>query len=246
MSTCEQAAALIARGLAEVHHLSGQGPDEFLALHDLAAGVERLAKAVLWSENWIRTGTPLTTRELKREFGHDIRTAIRTITERCFPEDYLRRPAALADREWLRADERLALVLDLLADFGSGGRYFDLDVAAGSVEYGTDPSPSDRLDQLADAIASADPKVREAQFSATPEGYRTFHRMVQREIKADVERLTRALARLFTIGPLSAIPHHPSAALSKFLFLADDALGTREYRRDGPPSSERPGRSLTK
>jgi hypothetical protein len=240
MSTCEQAAALIARGLAEVHHLSGQGPDEFLALHDLSAGVERLAKAVLWSEHWVRTLAPLTTRALKQEFGHDIRSAIATITQRCFPADYLARPAAVADLDWLRSDARLALILDLLADFGSGGRYFDLDVAGGSAEYGTDSSPSDRLDELANVIAEADPQVRTAQFDASPEGYRLFHSAVQREIKADIERLARALARLFTIGPLSAIPYHPSAVLSKFLTITDEALGHREYRQAGPPTERRP------
>lgn len=235
MSTCEQASALIARGLAEVHHLAGQGPDEFLVLHDLAAGVERLVKAVLWSEHWIRTGAPLSSRELKREFGHDIRTAVRSITERCFPSDYLERSAAKVDVEWLKNDARLALILDILADFGSGGRYFDLDVAGGSAEYGTDSSPSDRLDQLVNLISNTELGVRDALFSGTAEGIRTFHRSVQREMKSDLERLTRALARLFTIGPLREIAHYPSVSLTRFLFLSDDVLGTRDYRREGAP-----------
>jgi hypothetical protein len=236
LSTFQQASALIRRGLAEAHHLSGEGADEFLPLQDLASGIERLCKGVLWSQHWVATGQPVATRDLKKRFGHNIVEAVDKIADATFPPDYTARPAIAEDQRFVRTDPVLRELLGVLADFGSGGRYFDLDVAGGTAEYGRDVSPTDRLDALAELVCSLHPELDRARFQPSPEGFRAFHAGFQRVIRITVEKFTRAMARLFTLGPLKGLGAFVTPALTPFLVLMDSDLGSRSY---SPAAGER-------
>jgi hypothetical protein len=176
-----------------VEHLTlGAPPEQFLALHDLAAGIERLCKGVIWIGEYTTTGAQLTTQDFRELFRHNISQAMTRIPARCFPPDYRATPIGRDDYNFLTTDPLLFDLLDLLSNFGSGGRYFDLDVVGGSASYGSGLSPSDRLDDIANDLMNGDPALRAAVEAGSPEGERQFQAALIRSIRETLVRLVKS------------------------------------------------------
>lgn len=221
----ETAIGLLKHGLAALESLGAANDFYHLPLLHLANGSERLCKCVLILDCELRTGALPTQRQLKA-FGHDVEELASTVVDACYPASYLVRPAAVSDKTFLERDPTIHAVLACLADFGKGGRYYDLDTICGS-QSGAEP-PEYAWQRLESRIARNDPALQADPSQPGAAGDPDAD--VSKHMKVAIERFARALCRLFTIGPLRSEGRRFSGILSCFLSLMDDDLGATDYR----------------
>ena len=149
------------------------------------------------------------------------------ITRHCFSDTYLARiPAAKTDITFLRTDPKLSAIVRILSDFGQSARYYNLNVVLAERDPG--PSPDDEWQELEMEILQEDPSWKRR--IGDPQESDSIHRQINTALTIQCEKLSRALARLFTIGGLGSQANQISGHTHHFLFLMDDQLGTTDYQ----------------
>ncbi|UCF85167.1 MAG: hypothetical protein JSV50_05905, partial [Desulfobacteraceae bacterium] len=98
------------------------------------------------------------------------------------------------DIKFLRIDEKLTRIVQILSDFGQSARYYNLNVILGDVDPG--PSPDDEWQRLEMEVLQDDPSWTER--IADPKQSDTIHNQINRELTVHCEQLARSLCRLFT------------------------------------------------
>lgn len=214
------AADLLCLGLGALQATGPSNDSYHLHLTLLSSGLERLAKLLLILESLFRNApTPKT-----RDYSHNLTKLISSVTERCFDASYLQRPAALADKAFLSDDPLFRELLALLNDFGTGGRYHHLDIAAERPPP-AGPSPEDRWRVIRDSTVPTPP------VDFTPEQFDALYVAMNSVVTACIEMAVRALGRLLTMGSLSEVGKPFSAPFRHFITLRDSELGTFDYRQ---------------
>jgi hypothetical protein len=132
-----------------------------------------------------------------------------------------------AEYDFITTDAVLADCVRILSLFGKFGRYYNLDVVAGSQHGPIDPKSE--WETLESGIENITPYLIDMEKMHTD-----YYPRVHSQIIAKLERLVRAIALQFTIGD------HPdtkgrlsqtSCVYTDFRNLRDEKLGTRDYRR---------------
>jgi hypothetical protein len=218
------AVRLLEYGLAALQEIDAANDFYQRPLLLLASGSERLCKCALLLSFERTAGAFPTQGELKK-WGHDVRSLTEAVRQECFTTDYLRIPAAAEDEAFLRSDAVLQGILACLSDFGSGGRYYELDVISGASPGG--PSPDVAWMNLEMTIVKADSSL--AAMLHEPSALGRIYDEIRPRLQMALERYLRALCRLFTLGPISKEGRRFSGAVGAFLFLRDDQLGVRRY-----------------
>lgn len=222
----DTAIKLIKAGLAAVQRLSGANDFFHLPILLLSNGLERLMKAVLCLHHLQTEGSfPARGAFRHGSKGHDLAPLLKQILTKCFHDEYLQIPAADADRDYLANDPLLQNTLQILSDFGVGGRYCELNVVLG------DPGGRTCPDAAWAEMESELLKREDDWVSAVTDPGRVgeTHRRANERLVACVEKCVRALARLFTLGPLGQEGKRHTGIIGEFLCVRDDQLGTRRY-----------------
>jgi len=120
--------SLLKHGLASLQAIDMANDFYQLPLLLIANGLERLCKCALVLKYHSDMGHFPSKEELKKKWGHDVKRLVNDITSTCHPPEYLKRPIARADRDFLTSEPLLDKFLDCLSSFGKGGRYYDLDL----------------------------------------------------------------------------------------------------------------------
>lgn len=215
------AAGLLRLGLAAVQATGPSNDFYHLPMLLLSQGFERLGKLAL----------NLRRRQLSKprriaSYGHDLLGIVRDIINECYPDDYLARPVAKDDFQFLGLNGGCRPLLNVLHTFANGARYWDLDVAAGS-----DKSSCQMLwTELRDGTVAED--LNTLNLLMTAEGAEAGYRIMNQNIVVVAERFARAQARLFMLGPLGDNGRQLGTPLHLFYSMRDDQLGTRDYRLD--------------
>lgn len=129
------------------------------------------------------------------------------------------RPASKEDMDFIRNDERLRKLLEILTDFGKRGRYYDLDTLL------MNPKVSMRLDPATEFENFMDDIYRKNQGSQENISVPDYS-MAKAEITEILQRFTRALCRMFIWGPLGATGRLVSPTVGPFWKLRDEDLST--------------------
>ncbi len=207
---------LVRAGLAALQRTGGEDDFYHLPTLLLANGIERLLKVVLWLEKPGRKAFPET---------HRLEPLVSSVLERCFTDRYCREvPAAQIDLDhW--GLPRTMEVLKLLGEFGDAARYHNLDILLGKSRRTRDPQAA--WHNLRLAVVHDSPELEKRVLSG--ESSRELYEALIRPYVEAIERCVRALARLFTLGPLATNGKQFSGILYPFLVLMDRDLGKTAY-----------------
>ena len=143
-------------------------------------------------------------------------------------DDYFSRvPAARADIEFLRTDERLIRMVTILSEFAQSARFYNLNVVLGDANPG--PSPDDEWQKLEIGVLQDDPAWTER--IGDPKHSAEIHAQINKELTIQCEKLARSLSRLFAIGGLGLQAKQISPHTHHFLSLRNDQLGMTDYEK---------------
>jgi hypothetical protein len=218
------AVGLLKHGLAGLQAIDAANDFYQLPLLLLANGSERLCKCVLILKHKVDVMQFPDQATLKK-WGHDVEVLTNAIVEACYPNEYLRRPIAVEDQKFLRSDLLLREVVSCLSHYGSGGRYYDLDVICG-VNPAAE-SPESAWQRLEMSIVKSDATLK--KMLGDPRAGNKLYEAINLKLQVALERYFRALCHLFTLGPISEQGRRFTGVIGDFLFLRDDQLGTRDY-----------------
>jgi len=216
---------LIEKGLAELQGIDEVNDFYYPPLLLLSTGLERLMKCILCFRSKAATGS-LPTRPMIKAYGHDLETLRDEVVKRCFDDAYRSsRPVADTDAAFLASDLRLRSLLTALSRFAESSRYYNLDVVGG--HHPNTDDPEQEWQQLEMEVVSERPDLLETLGS--PGSLAPVYEAIRREFVGRIEVFTRALCRLFTLGPLGEDAAQYTAYITPFLFLTDDKVGKRNY-----------------
>ncbi len=213
---------LIERGLGELQLIDMSNDFYLPAFLFLSGGLERLMKCIICLLQFEQNGTFPSKGELQRR-GHDLEALLAEVADTCFAK-LDGRTAIEADAIYLRSDEDMRDTVRILSRFGASARYYNLDVAAGA-----DPSvesPADEWARMESEIVAARPELVEDLANPTA----PIYDKVNPELVGRIERVARALCRLFTLGPLGKRGGEMLPYIGSFLYLLDEEIGQRDYR----------------
>lgn len=218
---------LLKYGLRELNRVDGANHFYHVPLLLLATCFERLLKVVICC-HYLETKGNFPDRSVfpKGRKGHNLGILLDIVTQRCFSDSYLTRvPAAKEDTIFLRNDEQLKKIVEILSEFGQGARYYNLNVVLGETAPG--PCPDDEWQKLEMEVLQEDPSW--ARRIRHPEQSDPTYRQINKKLTAHCERLARSLSRLFTIGGLGGLAKQISGHTYHFLTLMDRQLGATDY-----------------
>jgi len=190
----------------------------------LASGLERLMKCYIALVYEDANGVFPDMAHMKA-LGHDLTDLLSKICNEFYGGRS--RPFVQAEYDFITTDAVLADCVRILSLFGKFGRYYNLDVVAGSPHAPIDPKSE--WETLESGIEDITPYLTDLE-----KLHRDFYPRVHSQIIAKLERLVRAIALQFTIGD------HPdtkrrlsqtSCVYTDFRNLRDEEIGTRDYRR---------------
>ena len=219
---------LVRLGFGELQEI-GPGNDFYHLPHQLlASGLERLMKCYIAIVEWGRNGSLPTKADFQKRFGHDLEALKNTITTDYFGG--LDHPLIAPDYDFLTTDVHLAEALRILSLFGKRGRYHYLDVVGGD---DSSPNPNEEWQQFEETVEA--PVAFAMSFGGDfMRADKEYHPRVTQKIVAVLERFMRAITRQLAFG------HHADADgkvkqastyTHDYLFIDDDQLGTKDYRR---------------
>jgi len=217
---------LIRAGLGQLQNIDGANNFYHLPILTLANGFERLMKVILCFRALEISGQYPGSRVLPSgRQGHDLDFLLGKIKEECFLNSYVEKtPVASEDLEYLKSDE-LAEFIGVLSSFGQSARYYFFDVVVGREPASDDPEAV--WQQLETSILlGREDLMTMLEDAGTSEKVGEIVRSV---IVGKLERMARALARLFTIGRLGKEAQRYTGYISGFLHLRDAQLGQTRY-----------------
>ena len=215
---------LIVAGFGALQEID-MGNDFYHLPHQLlASGLERLMKCYIALTYEDRAGA-FPDMAYMKDLGHDLTEIRNRITNEFYGGRA--RPLVQSEFDFITADAELAECIRILSLFGKFGRYYNLDVVAGSP---FDPAdPKEQWSELEKSIEDYTPYLDDMERL-----HNEYYPKVHSLIIAKLERLVRAIALQFTVGD------HPdskkrlsqmSVVFSDFRRLRDEDLGTQDYRR---------------
>ncbi|MFC1627535.1 hypothetical protein ACFL3H_00305 [Gemmatimonadota bacterium] len=218
----------IQEGLRGLNTLSAandfyQGP-----LQLLSQGYEQLMKVVLILFNYENDGSVPTSRDLKN-YGHNLTGLLDTIIQNCRGSGYPDTcQAAQSDIHFMNHDQFLRELLTILTDFGEQGRYYYLEsIVNPEGDIAKREDPLNCIYKLEQVVLDNHPEWKDKIDSAEFSG---FYSVINKDLTTVLQRLARALCRLFTMGPLGGIGKQLTGTISAFLFLSDGQLKIPQLR----------------
>ncbi|MDP9343002.1 MAG: hypothetical protein M3Q23_13130 [Actinomycetota bacterium] len=189
----------------------------------LASGLERLMKVVLCLAVLQDQGRFPNPSDIPAT--HDLVRLLDVVIATCFDDAYLERPAAQEDLAYIRDDERLRQVVRALAEFGDQARYYNLDVVTGrSLPF---RPPDEAWGDIEHAVLEENP-FWVVEFT-TDSGLEAHSDRMARTLVVAIERLIRALVRLFTLSRIAPEARLHTGRIASFLRLTDEHLGSTLY-----------------
>lgn len=214
----EIAVRLIDEGLRSLRRVDGYNDSYHPPLQLLAQGFERLLKLILIL-GAIEQGEPPETK--RTVVAHDlVRLTERVVILMEAVPEFNERPAIAADIEFLRTDEHLSSLIQVLGRFGGRGRYWIIDVLLDDPPH-DDDDPRLLVDQIKMSLLGNHPEWR--ALLGKPE-FRGFHDVMTADLVELLQRYARALSRSYTLGVLGRQGRSMVGQVKRFLYLRDQDL----------------------
>jgi hypothetical protein len=215
----DAALGLIGSGTAALTSQPGRPRNLDTALQQLAPGFERFLKLTFILAGEHLHGARPQAKAL-RGHGHDLLGLLDALVELVAgAEGYARRLVVVEDLEFMRSEEGVRRLLEVLAYFGAGGRFARTDHLAGVSDRGADAEPSRRWEEIEQELVWARPDVEAIVESRELMEPATF------EVVFRLQRLARAIARMWVFGALGEDGGIHVGVLSTYTRLDDTELG---------------------
>jgi hypothetical protein len=218
---------LIEIGLGELQNISLTNNFYFLPFQLVSSGFERLMKCHIclgFYENNNRYPDFIYLKSCGGRSGHDLIELKDKILDSFFQTNNI--PAIEEDLDFIRNDNNLNYLIDLLSEFGKYARYYNFDIVTNRSMPSRDVKSAWNIYINNFIQSNPDLSNKSIQFESQNEVIQT----VYREIVVKFERFVRAISRQFTIGQLGAKARKYSPILDPFIMLSDEQLGNKDYR----------------
>lgn len=189
----EISVSVVKSGLAVLQQSRLYKANHFVFLTLLSTGIERLLKVILHLHAIETTGGFLPKQKV-RDVSHDILKLREEVVEKCFTQEYLKKPVAKQDLDFLSHDDTLNKMLSLLSDFAKRDRYVYMDGI--SIPGITAEWPNRRWEELENGTIPDDERIR----LRLDDKHELVKLRATQYLVLCLERLLRALARLFTLS----------------------------------------------
>ena len=220
---------LIKKGFSELQQISSGNDFYHPPILLISSGFERLMKCIIcyWE---LKVNGDFPSRNILRgkggRNGHDLNVLLQNIIDICNQfGSYEDRPATRDDLDFLMNNARLRCIIEILSGFAQGGRYYNLDVVTG----GESPfeEPKDKWGELETEIVKEDAEL--LTLMKDPKKSEEMYKRINTILMTYLERFTRALSRIFTLGELHEDAGRCYGYISDFLNIMDDKLGKYKY-----------------
>ena len=220
----ETSRELIKAGFGSLQEIDMSNDFYHLPHQLMASGFERLMKCYISLVYEGKKGSYPDMKYMKR-LGHNLEALLETL---CI-EFYGGKTRTYVQEEFdfITTDSTLQECIRILSLFGKHGRYYNLDIVAGSSQ--SPINPKEEWESLEASIEDITPFLDD-----TESLYRDFYPRVHSQLIAKMERLTRAIALQFTIGDhvdQNGSLSQASGIYTEFRSLRDEELGDNDYRR---------------
>ncbi|MYF18075.1 MAG: DUF2511 domain-containing protein [Gemmatimonadetes bacterium] len=160
-----------------------------------------------------------------KRLGHDLKALLNKICAEFYGGKT--RPLIQQEFDFITTDSTLQECIRILSLFGKQGRYYNLDIVAGSSQ--SPINPREEWESLEASIEDIKPFLDDAESL-----YLDYYPRIHSHLIAKMERLTRAIALQFTIGDhvdQNGRLRQASGIYTEFRSLRGEELGTIDYRR---------------
>jgi hypothetical protein len=215
---------LIRAGFGNLQEID-MGNDFYHLPHQLmASGLERLFKCYIALVHQDRTGA-YPDMAFMKGLGHDL-----VNLHNKFCTNYYggtTRPLVQQELTFVSTDRTLLECIRILSLFGKFGRYYNLDVVAGSPHSPIDPKSE--WESLERSLEDSTPILADLEAL-----YHDYYPRIHAKLITKLERLVRAIALQFTIGDHNdqfGKLRQTSVVFTDFRNMRDEQLGTNDYRQ---------------
>ncbi len=222
---------LIYKGLAELETISFTNTFYHAAILLISSGFERLLKCLLCLRVIGEFGEVKGKAYDVREEGHDLKKLLVKLTAiiepiECSPEN----TTITKELDFLKNDELLRGLLELLTDFSKSGRYYTLDkIQNTKSKY---PNPNVVWLWIETYLIAKNERLMDL---CREEKREELYSCVNTKLKIAVEKFARAIAVIHAFGvacgDFGPLGREISPLLNRFLFQRDYDLGKTEYRK---------------
>lgn len=215
----DSAIEMTVAGMSALIPTGARRADLDATLQHLASGFERFAK-LTYIEAYRYTKRERPSRSVLKGHGHDVLGLIDALVELVEGvSDYASRPAVREDLEFIRADQGLRELLGVLGHFGQRGRYSRIDGLVDGGSGDAESEPGRQWDEIELRLLMSRADWEELIETSEAE------RAGAREVVGRLQRLARAIARMWTLGALGedGLVHY--GMLAVLLGVRDEQLG---------------------
>lgn len=219
---------LIEIGFGELQNIGGANDFYHLPLQLLASGLERLLKCHI-CYGYLESNSELPDSKHLRNCGGKTGHGLTELKE-VVVRDYFKitSPVLREDLTFISKNELCSKFMDLLSEFGKFARYHNLDVVTNASKPSRDVIRE--WQTLEVDITLQHPGLHEKLGNQAT--HREACQFIDKQVIILLEKFVRAICRQFTIGRLGSLAQQHSQALSYFILLSDEKLGTRDYRKE--------------
>ena len=225
----ELSVQMIQLGLGELQRIYNTCEHHYLTCFLLSNGLERLVKCALCYHKFNTTGIFPTLSEIKGHQLKDLITKIISIFESNETTNSIQ--ALYEDYEFIKDNKYANEIVNILTEFGTFSRYYNLDIVVGS------PLPSKDIEELWSELEKiitnekSDLKqLYEECFKNNDKWPELFLKLTQFEISI-IEKYIRGISRLFCYKFLGNDASSQSHLLFPFSGILDENLGKKEYSK---------------
>ena len=220
----ETAIKLLDEGIRVIAAWDGGEDNRIRGLFSTSQGFERLLKLtmtlILYGE-----GAHPSSEDFKKQYGHRLLPLLDDVLDKVRSDpDSMMRQALRDDIDFCASDRHLREMFAIFGEFGTGGRYHNLDVVLDSSSQADNPMR--RWEGVEKAIHEEDPKWFRLMQSDPALWTRRWYPHLAATQTATLQRAARFLVRLWTLGPAQAEGKKLKGSLRRFLFLTDDQLAS--------------------
>ena len=221
----ETAVTFVGEGIQSIAEWDATEDRRIVGLHLLAQGFERLLKVTKALIQLSEDGSLPSSRQLRTQYGHVLSGLLDDVLAACRrDETFTARPAIRCDIEFLASNELWRVMLDVLSELGSGGRYHDLDTMLDG--NANSQRPLDLWEEIEMGICMDDPKWFPLMESDPASFSRQWYPALAAIQTETLQRAARAITRMWTLGPAQKNGRTMKATISRYLCLKDDQLKT--------------------
>jgi hypothetical protein len=218
---------LLLLGLGALQKINEENDFYHLPFLLLSSGFERLMKCIICFKYYKEKKKFPGLKEIKGNTnGHDLMYLKNKVIKDCISKFMaFKREATKKDYEYISNDKDLDKLIEVLSKFGQYARYYNFDIVIGkgnpkdNVEINWKNYELDLIKDKKDLVTAY-----------KNDEYRVYE-YINKHIIIKLEKFARALVRQFTLGDLGNEAKTYTGVIVPFLFLKDDELGKRDYKK---------------